>query len=201
MFKYLEPIKQFNVDEKTTNALCNKAFAFYQTRSSSVFSPEQTEQDNIIISSFIRFFKCINSSKKIDEEFFQNYLKNEVFKGKPSTIEHVFKYVKEILNVQANRLLFEVTDLSDSLKHVPMKQFAKGRNIRKIVNFEYKIEVVVSNTFSNRVLLPQIYFIFTFDNGTTLKTQISIRLFNEFRKNLALNIKKIIQNEGVPLLK
>ena len=51
------------------------------------------------------------------------------------------------------------------------------------------------------MLVPEIYMIFTLDDGSQLKMKIDMRMFNEFRKNLALNIKKIIENENVSLLK
>lgn len=201
MLKYLDHLRGNNCDDTTLLVLATKAYHFYEDKSVSVFTNDQTEHDNYIISVFIRFFKCINSSKALDKDFFDGYIKNDIFKGKPLTIDYVTNCINSIKATQATRLLFEVTDVGDSLKQVPAKQNGKGKNIKKVVNFEYKLEVVVSNLVSNKVLVPQIYFIFTFDDGTTLKTQIGIRLFNEFRKNLALNIKKIIQNESVPLLK
>lgn len=201
MLKYLDPVKQLNLDDNKTSSLCTKAYTFYQNRSGSIFSSEQTEQENIIISAFFRFFKSINSSKKLDEEYITTYLKTDLLKGKANSLGLIQNYIKEILGIQSTRILFGVTEISDSLKNVPMKNRSRGPNIKKIINFEYKIEVMVSSDYSNRVLTPKIFFIFTFEDGTVLKTQISVKLFNEFRKDLALNVKKIIQNEGVPLLK
>ena len=51
------------------------------------------------------------------------------------------------------------------------------------------------------MLTPEIYLLFSLDDGSTLKTKIDLRMFNELRKGISLNIKKILENESVPLLK
>ena len=68
-------------------------------------------------------------------------------------------------------------------------------------NFDFKIDVNISSNFNNRMLSPEIYFIFTFEDGSILKIKVDLRMFNEIRKNLSLNIKKILFNENVALLK
>ena len=73
--------------------------------------------------------------------------------------------------------------------------------MKVLCNFNWKINLIISNNESNRVLVPQIFLIFGFTDGTNLKTKISLKLFQEFRKNLTFQIRKIIENEGKALLK
>ena len=130
-----------------------------------------------------------------------NTLKNEILKGKNESIKILNEKIKEIFQIQSKRVLFSESEPINSFKNVPLKENNKGSNISKIVNFDFKIDVPISSHYSNRLLTPEIYFIFTFDDGTILKTKVDIRMFNEFRKDLTLNIKKILTNEGVNLLK
>ena len=141
MLKYLDPVKAINLDDNATSALCTKAYNYYQTRSASVFSSEQTEQDNIVISSFVRFFKCMNSAKKVDEDMFNNYIEKEILKGKTNTINLIKGYINEIKGIQGTRLLYGVTDISDSLKCVPYKNNSKGLNIRKVINLVVTVAI------------------------------------------------------------
>ena len=200
MFKYLEPIKKVQLSDEATTQLITKAYDYYQNRILPPLTDEE-KQNAHILSCFIRFFKCINSGKKIDEEFLQNYFKNEIFKQKPQSIAALNNYKSEIVSIQSSRLLFSTPDLPKPLKDIALKSNSKGKNIKQIINFDYKINVVISSSYSNRMLVPEIYMIFTLDDGSQLKMKIDMRMFNEFRKNLAVNIKKIIENENVSLLK
>ena len=90
--------------------------------------------------------------------------------------------------------------MDNVLSPIPNKANNKGRNIRKLVNFDYKIDVAISSNYSNKLLAPQIFFIFTLDDGEVIKAKVDLRMFNEFRKDLAINIKKILVNESIPYL-
>lgn len=200
MFKYLEPLKKTDFNDASTVELISKAYEYYQFR----VIPDLNENQKLnaqYFSCFIRFFKCINSSRKIDEEFLQNYFKNEIFKGKPRSIEILNSYIEEIKSIQKTRLLFSSDEIQSSLQAISNKSNSKGPNIKEIINCEYKVDVVISNDYSNKMLTPEIYLLFTLDDGSTLKTKIDLRMFNELRKGVALNIKKILENENVPLLK
>lgn len=200
MFKYLEPLKKIKLNDDLTASLITKAYDYHQNR----ILPELTEEEKQnaqILSCFIRFFKCINSGRKIDEEFLQNYFKNEVLKDKPKSIQNLNNYRQEIIAIQSSRLLFSTEGLPRPLKDVTIKSNSKGNNIKQIINFDYKIDVVISSVYSNRMLVPEICFVFTLDDGSQLKMKIDLRMYNEFRKNLALNIKKMLENENVNLLK
>jgi hypothetical protein len=124
-----------------------------------------------------------------------------VFKGKPQSIATLNAYIEEIKSIQKTRLMFNSDDVQNSLQAISNKNNAKGPSIKEIINCEYKIDVVISNDYSNKMLTPEIYLLFSLDDGSTLKTKIDLRMFNELRKGVALNIKKILENENVPLLK
>ena len=200
MFKYLEPLKKTDFNDASTVELISKAYEYYQFRVIPDLNENQ-KQNAQYFSCFIRFFKCINSSRKIDEEFLQNYFKNEIFKGKPRSIEILNSYIEEIKSIQKTRLLFSSDEIQSSLQAISNKSNSKGPNIKEIINYEYKLDVVISNNYSNKMLTPEIYLLFSLDDGSTLKTKIDLRMFNELRKGIALNIKKILENESVPLLK
>lgn len=199
MFKYLEPIHHLNIDDSTAQLLVAKAYQYYSTHSCESYAAIPDAHSAKAFSAFVRFFKCMNSNKKIDEDLFQNYLKNEALKGKPQTISLINTCIGEIFSIQRTRIIFSET-ISPSFPSINIPN-SKGKNARFIKSFDYRIDAIISSNYCNRLLVPEIYFIFTLDDGSIIKIKIDIRLFNEFRKNIALNIKKIIENESVNLLK
>jgi len=199
MFKYLEPIKTFNLDDDTANNILDNSYLYYRD---NILNYQLKENKNFAMafSSFLRFLKSINSSKKIDEEFFQNYLKNEALKGKPKTISKLNDLINEIKLIQSSRILFNSNN-NIGFNQIPLKEKNFGKNYKYVSNFDFKIDVNISSNFNNRMLSPEIYFIFTFEDGSILKIKVDLRMFNEIRKDLSLNIKKILFNENVALLK
>ena len=199
MFKYLEPIKTLGVDDKTTSQLITCAYDYYQTKKINKNIASQKEYAKLL-SCIVRFFGCVNVSRQADEELFQNYLKSEGLKGKPESIKLLNDYIKQIREIQNTRVFFSAPNVDNVLSPIPNKANNKGRSIRKLVNFDYKIDVAISSNYSNKLLAPQIYFIFTLDDGEVIKAKVDLRMFNEFRKDLAVNIKKILVNESIPYL-
>ena len=199
MFKYLEPIKTFNLDDETAYNILDNSYLFYKD---NILNYQLKENKNFAMafSAFLRFLKSVNSSKKIDEEFFQNYLKNEALKGKPKTISKLNELINEIKLIQSSRILFNSNNYI-GFSQIPLKEKSFGKNYKYVNNFDFKIDVNISSNFNNRMLSPEIYFIFTFEEGSILKIKVDLRMFNEIRKNLSLNIKKILFNENVALLK
>ena len=76
-----------------------------------------------------------------------------------------------------------------------------SNNFYQLTNFYFKMDIVISNKNSNRVLQPQIYLFLTLNDGRTLCLFIDIKVFEEIRKSLAFHIKKILDIEAKPLLK
>ena len=200
MFKYLDPVKSLGVDDKTTSSLISVAYNYYQTKEINRSLGSKKEYAKII-SCFVRFFGSLNSSKQLDEDTFQSYLKNDGFKGKSESIKLLNGYINEIKQIQNAKILFSSPDLGNTLNPIDKKTNNRGRNIRNLMNFDYKIDVVISSNYSNKLLIPQIYFIFTLDDGEIIKVKVDLRMFNEFRKNLGMHIKKMLINEGVSQIK
>ena len=201
MFKYLTPIKSYGVDDDTSATLLEHSYNYYKTNIiDNQFIEKQDEKVQSIISCFYRFLKVINSSKIIEEDLLQKYIKDEVFKNKPKTITLLNQYINEIKGIQLTRVLFSTPDLQ-KLRYLPNKYENQGKKIKRLINFDYKINVDISNTYSNKILLPEVFFIFTFDDGSVLQTKASLRIINEFRKDLTINLKRIRINDNIPLLK
>jgi hypothetical protein len=200
MFKYLDPIKSLGLDDKTTSQLITCAYNYYQRKEINKNACSKKEFAKLI-SCFVRFFGSINTSKQIDEDIFQSYLKNEGLKGKGESIQILNKYINEIKQIQSAKILFSSPDLGNTLNAIDIKSNNRGRNIRNLVNFDYKIDVVISSNYSNKLLIPEIYFIFSLDDGEIIKVKVDLRMFNEFRKDLGMHIKKILINEGVSQIK
>ncbi len=60
---------------------------------------------------------------------------------------------------------------------------------------------MISSNYHNKLLVPQIYLIFTLDDGEIIKVKADLRIFNEFRKDLGMHVKKILLNEGISQIK
>ena len=142
MFKYLDPIKSLGLDDKTTSQLITCAYNYYQRKEINKNACSKKEFAKLI-SCFVRFFGSINTSKQIDEDIFQSYLKNEGLKGKGESIQILNKYINEIKQIQSAKILFSSPDLGNTLNAIDKKTNNRGRNIRNLVNFDYKIDVVI----------------------------------------------------------
>lgn len=200
MFKYLEPIKTLGLDDQTCSSLAQCAYEYFKTKTVNPQIATKKEYSKAL-SCFVRFFGLINPTKNINDPLFQLYLKNEALKGKPETLKLISQYIQEILQIHMSKVLFSSPDIENTFNAVSNKYNNKGEKIRYLVGFDYKIEVIVSSNYSNKILTPQIYFIMTLDDGEIIKMKVELRMFNEFRKDLSLNIKRILANEGEVLLK
>ena len=199
MNKTIDQAKSLGIDDKTTSSLITVAYNYYQTKEIDKKVCTKKEYAKLI-SCFVRFFRSINSTKQNDDELIQ-HLKLESLKGKTESLNLVTKYIAEIRQVQSSKILFGSPDLTNTLNPINNKNFNRGRHIRNLVNFDYKIDVVISSNYHNKLLQPQIYLIFSLDDGEIIKVKVDLRIFNEFRKDLAFHIKKILLNEGISQIK
>ena len=199
MYKPIDPVKSLGIDDKTTSSLIKVAYNYYQTKEIDKNLCSKKEYAKLI-SCFVRFFNSLNSSRLSDDDVL-HYLKTEGLKGKTESIALASQYVAEIRQVQSAKILFSSPDLINTLNPVNNKTYNRGRNIRNLVNFDYKIDVVVSSNYHNKLLLPQIYLIFSLDDGEIIKVKVDLRIFNEFRKDLGMHVKKILLNEGISQIK
>ena len=199
MNKTIDQAKSLGIDDKTTSSLITVAYNYYQTKEIDKKVCTKKEYAKLI-SCFVRFFRSINSTKQNDDELIQ-HLKLESLKGKTESLNLVIKYIAEIRQVQSSKILFGSPDLTNTLNPINNKNYNRGRHIRNLVNFDYKIDVVISSNYHNKLLQPQIYLIFSLDDGEIIKVKVDLRIFNEFRKDLAFHIKKILLNEGISQIK
>ena len=199
MYKPIDPVKSLGIDDKTTSSLIKVAYNYYQTKEIDKNLCSKKEYAKLI-SCFVRFFNSLNSSRLSDDDVL-HYLKTEGLKGKTESIALASQYVAEIRQVQSAKILFSSPDLINTLNPVNNKTYNRGRNIRNLVNFDYKIDVVISSNYHNKLLLPQIYLIFSLDDGEIIKVKVDLRIFNEFRKDLGMHVKKILLNEGISQIK
>ena len=199
MYKPIDPVKSLGIDDKTTSSLITVAYKYYQTKEidKSVCTKKEHAK---LISCFVRFFGSLNSSRLSDDDIL-HYLKTEGLKGKAESLSLVTQYITEIRQIQSQKILFSSPDFTNTLNPINNKTYNRGRNIRNLVNFDYKIDVVISSNYHNKLLLPQIYLIFTLDDGEIIKVKTDLRIFNEFRKNLGMHVKKILLNEGISQIK
>ena len=199
MYKTIDPVKSLGIDDKTASSLITVAYNYYQTKEidKSIITKKEYAK---LISCFVRFFSSLNSSRLSDDDIL-HYLKTEGLKGKTESIALASQYVAEIRQVQSVKILFSSPDLINTLNPVNNKTYNRGRNIRNLVNFDYKIDVVISSNYHNKLLLPQIYLIFSLDDGEIIKVKVDLRIFNEFRKDLGMHVKKILLNEGISQIK
>ena len=199
MNKTIDQAKSLGIDDKTTSSLITVAYNYYQTKEIDKKVCTKKEYAKLI-SCFVRFFRSINSTKQNDDELIQ-HLKLESLKGKTESLNLVIKYIAEIRQVQSSKILFGSPDLTNTLNPINNKNYNRGRHIRNLVNFDYKIDVVISSNYHNKLLQPQIYLIFSLDDGEIIKVKVDLRIFNEFRKDIAFHIKKILLNEGISQIK
>ena len=199
MYKPIDPVKSLGIDDKTTSSLITVAYNYYQTKDLDKSKITKKEHAKLI-SCFVRFFNSLNSSRISDDDIL-HYLKTEGLKGKTESIALATKYISEIRQIQSTKILFSSPDLINTLNPINNKTYNRGRNIRNLVNFDYKIDVVISSNYHNKLLLPQIYLIFSLDDGEIIKVKVDLRIFNEFRKNLGMHVKKILFNEGISQIK
>jgi hypothetical protein len=211
MVKHLDILKTSSIDDNDLASLIRNSFGYYVNNSIKTLDKETIHQDENklkIFSNLVRYFRNVNSNKKFDEEAFNSFLK-EILKDKPKSITILTEKVNEVISVQQKRINF-----TDKLNHKKLnflvdsgKLSTSGLNdllndkITDIKNFSFRVNVTISNNFSNRVLSPEIYFYFTFKDGSSVQMKIDVKIFQELRKCLAYHIKKMIDNESVQLLK
>lgn len=199
--KLLEPFKQEKDD--SLNDYINISYSIYNKEiiAQNQLNKVSKKFDNKLISNLIRIFRMTNHVNVLDED----YLK-DVFKGKDTSMSNFLSKIKEINSSLGVKLSF--LDKSSSLLNKNLFCYDnQTKNILGLVKFNqlenitWKVELVISNSTSNRVLVPLIYFNFHFADGTVLNTRISVKVFQELRKSISFHIKRILENEKVGLIK
>lgn len=202
--KLFESTKE--LDDTTLCTYLDVAFSFYMKDliHTSRINSMKNKFDTKIISSIVRFFRIINITVKLDEDALKDHLK-----GKAKSLENLHEKIDEILKIQGTKKKFSDTV---SIAALPRNLFCYDTNlqanptpkintIKTLCDFNWKVNLVISNCNSNKILMPEILLGFSFTDGTKLQAKIPMKVFQEMRKNLTFHIKRILDNEGVTFLK
>lgn len=201
--KLFEPLK--SLDDSALADYIEVAYSLFMKElfSSNQISKVGKKFDSKLISNLVRFFRSLNITIKQDEDALK-----ELLKGKHSSYESVLQKINEILKHQGSRKYFSDAISSGELTknffcHDPTREshLLNLKVVKELNNLTWKVNLVVCNAESNRILVPEIILGFTFTDGTSKKAHISMKVFQELRKNLTFHIKRIIENEHVALLK
>lgn len=156
--------------------------------------------DSSVISSLVRFFRLVSPTYKIDEEIVK-----EVFKNKSKSYAVINDKITYILQSLSTRINF--TDKINSIKTKNLfstdcyNTSNMRHSLKEIVNFSWKINLVISHNTHNKVLLPEIYVKILLNDGTQKIIRMTIKMFQEFRKEITNHIKRIVDNEKITFLK
>ena len=200
LFKHLSFIKQF--EEKNLKDLLENSFEFYLNKETEIKSEFlEDEKSKCGFSNLVRFFRGINSTKKPTEEQITSNLK-EIFKGKSADLANIMMdLINKIIQLQSKNLNFSEIKLTEKQDFEVKKRDFILSSFSNFVNFDWRVNIKVSNNFSNRILLPEILFNFTLTDGKVYSFVIEYRVFQELRKLLTLHLKRIMENENVILLR
>jgi len=225
--KLIESLKNIEIEDSDLCSIVESAFKFIYFNSniknlSSIISNNSNNLNSQKAFSILtRIFKNFNTNKKLEEENLNNSLK-EFLKGKNNSVNLIMTKIKEISSIQMKRNNFSDNLSTRHLNYFIVNKKEKfnneslgldrldinnnllgfiSRNLYPLTNFSFKINIIISNDSSNRVLTPEIFLLLTLDNGKTITINVEMRVFQELRKCLAMSIKKIIDNESVNLLK
>ena len=105
--RVLENLKYLNLEENELLSTVNSSYEFYINNSQSQIDENIIKNVKLqkAFSCLIRFFRSINSNKKIEEDVFLFSLK-EVLKDKTKSISSITQKVKEIISIQTTRISF-----------------------------------------------------------------------------------------------
>lgn len=190
-----------NLDENKIIEYIELSFSYYNKDilHRSKISKLISKYDPTILSNFIRFFRYINPTFNIDKDEIK-----EVFKNKQLAYNNLIEKVNFIQEHQNIKIKFE----DNKEKYLIYKNlfsnnyYTKNKsNFKTLCNFNWSINIIMSNSECTRVLVPDILLIFSFTDGTNLKTKIDIKILHQIRKNFSFHIRKVLENESISLIK
>jgi hypothetical protein len=208
LFKHLEILK--SLEETDLKNLLDTSFKYYSSQKKINIDENILNSKNLQggFSGLIRFYRSINSNKKIEDNQLNQIIK-ELFNGKsPDLINLLLSHINTILGIQKKSINFVEINLNEktynneenSNEYIAKREFLLN-NILEFKNFSWRINISISNNNFNRILFPEIIFIFTFEDGKSYTFLIDIKIFQELRRLLTIHIKKIMENEQIALLK
>lgn len=200
LFKHLNFIKQ--TDDKILKELIDSSFEFYLNKENK-FDDKFISDNNLkyAFSNFVRFFRGINSTRKPTEEQINNSLK-DIFKGKSNElISLMMTNINKILALQSKKINFsEIKPINSREINIQKRDFFVN-SFHDLINFDWQINIKLSNHYTNKILLPEIVLNFTLNDGKSYSFIIEYKVFQELRRLLTLHLKKIMENENILLLR
>lgn len=198
--KLLEITKKISDDDLENYLEASYSIYYKEYVSQNSLCKISKKIDPAITSNLIRFFRLVSPTYKIDEDMVK-----DIFKGKPKSFNVINEKISNILQSLSTRINF--TDKFNSIKTKNLfsndcyNNSSVKYSLKEIVNFSWKINLVISHSTHNKVLLPEIFVKFLFSDGSQSKIRMSIKMFQEFRKEITNQVKKIVDNERVTFLK
>jgi len=153
--------------------------------------------DISILSSLVRFYRYINNSMYIDSETLK-----EILKSKSLSYNQISENLNEILSIQNKRIYISNSLVSQSKNEEKSFSYIKynPNSIKSIYDIKWRINLIISNSDMNKVLIPQVILIFYYEDFSFDRFIVPINVFQEMRKNMTRHLKKVIENDHVTLL-
>lgn len=190
----LEPLKAVETD-LDSERLINKSYLIFQKESVKV-----DLKDYQAISSLTRFFRTLHINRPIEEDF----IAKEILRNKPKALDALISKTKEVYQHQSTRILFN--QKANNLMEIGFGRSSRVAEtlssgfLRRLKDLKWKVNIVISNEVSSRVLMPEIVMILDFMDGSSVRVSVDLKVFQELRRVLTMQIKRVIDNEHIALL-
>ncbi len=149
--KYLDSLKTHN--DKDLFLIINDSYNYYINNADINDSIRQDDSKKKAFSTLLRFYRSINSNKKIDEETFNQPIK-ELLKNKETSINQLIDKINQIVSKQLQRHKFVEQSPTPLLKLVPSPTAYMDDllcNIKSFSSLSWRLNIAISNNYSNRV--------------------------------------------------
>lgn len=157
--------------------------------------------NQVILSSLVRFFRYINNSLYIDSETLK-----EILKSRTLSYSLITEKLNEVLSYQNKRIYITDTFYKENHNETTYSPSINSQirysheSVKYISGISWRINLIISNSDMNKVLIPQVIIVFTYEDSSMERFIVPINVFQEMRKNMTKHLKKIIENDHVSLL-
>ena len=151
--KHIEILKNFQ--DNDISFILNESFKYYISKSEIDSSIRADESHKKLFSTLIRFYRSINTNKKIEEETFNQQIK-DILKGKESSMKILNDIITYITSKQTQRLKY------NDITRYTIKSFITNKtnyvndfvsNIKNFRSISWKLNINISSIYSNRVVI------------------------------------------------
>lgn len=157
--------------------------------------------NQVILSSLVRFFRYINNSLYIDSETLK-----EILKSRTLSYSLITEKLNEVLSNQNKRIYItdsfykENNNATTFFPRINSHIRYSHDSVKYISGISWRINLIISNSDMNKVLIPQVIIVFTYEDSSIERFIVPINVFQEMRKNMTKHLKKVIENDHVSLL-